>query len=361
MELRDFSLDLFSLEGRTAVVTGGNTGLGQAFTARARDVPAPMSSSRASPTTTAPRGHSSRSRAPLCVPRGRHHAAGHPGPRRRRLRKTSSAARHPGQQCRHLPPRRGARVRTRQWDPTVAVNLTAAFEMSHEAAKRMIPRRRGKIVNICSVFTFLGGRLSPAYASTKHGIAGLTKAYCDELAEHNIQVNGIAPGYYATAITAGDAERPRFEPPRARAHSGRPLGRAGRPHGRARLPREPGLGLRQRPRPLRRRRLPRPLEATCTGPYVIGVDCGTQSAKVVVYDVAGSAVARRPARAPADEQAAARRRGAPGRRRLGRRRLGVPAGDRRAPRATPRSPRSASAGFAAARPSCARTAPSRSR
>ena len=88
-----------------------------------------------------------------------------------------------------------------KWDPTVAVNLTAAFEMSHEAAKRMIPRRRGKIVNICSVFTFLGGRLSPAYASTKHGIAGLTKAYCDELAEHDIQVNGIAPGYYATAIT----------------------------------------------------------------------------------------------------------------------------------------------------------------
>ena len=80
--------------------------------------------------------------------------------------------------------------------------------MSHEAAKRMIPRRRGKIVNICSVFTFLGGRLSPAYASTKHGIAGLTKAYCDELAEHNIQVNGIAPGYYATAITEATRSDP---------------------------------------------------------------------------------------------------------------------------------------------------------
>ena len=88
-----------------------------------------------------------------------------------------------------------------KWDATVQVNLTAAFEMSFEVAQRMVPQRSGKIINICSMFSFLGGRLSPAYAATKHGIAGLTKAYCDELAQFNIQVNGIAPGYYATAIT----------------------------------------------------------------------------------------------------------------------------------------------------------------
>ena len=92
--------------------------------------------------------------------------------------------------------------------PTVAVNLTAAFEMSFEAAQRMVPQRSGKIINICSVFTFLGGRRSSAYAATKHGIAGLTKAYCDELAEHNIQVNGIAPGYYATDLTAATRSDP---------------------------------------------------------------------------------------------------------------------------------------------------------
>ncbi len=95
-----------------------------------------------------------------------------------------------------------------QWDATVQVNLTAAFEMSFEAAQRMVPQRSGKIINICSMFSFLGGRLSPAYSATKHGIAGLTKAYCDELAEHNIQVNGIAPGYYATAITTNTRSNP---------------------------------------------------------------------------------------------------------------------------------------------------------
>jgi NAD(P)-dependent dehydrogenase (short-subunit alcohol dehydrogenase family) len=95
-----------------------------------------------------------------------------------------------------------------QWDATVAVNLTAAFDISYEAAQRMVPQRSGKIINICSVFSFLGGRRSPAYAATKHGLAGLTKAYCDELAEHNIQVNGIAPGYYETDITAATRSDP---------------------------------------------------------------------------------------------------------------------------------------------------------
>ena len=88
------------------------------------------------------------------------------------------------------------------WDPMIETNLTAAFELSHEAAKIMVPRRSGKIINICSVFSYLGGSWSPAYAATKHALAGLTKAYCDELGPHNIQVNGIAPGYYETAMTA---------------------------------------------------------------------------------------------------------------------------------------------------------------
>jgi len=87
------------------------------------------------------------------------------------------------------------------WDPMIAINLTAAFELSHECAKFMIPQKSGKIINICSLFSFLGGLGSPAYAAMKHGLTGLTKAYADELAKHNIQVNGIAPGYFATDVT----------------------------------------------------------------------------------------------------------------------------------------------------------------
>ncbi len=67
------------------------------------------------------------------------------------------------------------------WDPMIDVNLTAAFELSYEAAKIMIPQNSGKIINICSLFSYLGGQWSPAYSATKHALAGFTKAYCDEL------------------------------------------------------------------------------------------------------------------------------------------------------------------------------------
>ena len=87
------------------------------------------------------------------------------------------------------------------WDPMIDVNLTAAFELSYEAAKIMIPQNSGKIINICSLFSYLGGQWSPAYSATKHALAGFTKAYCDELGQYNIQVNGIAPGYFATEMT----------------------------------------------------------------------------------------------------------------------------------------------------------------
>ncbi|WP_342558643.1 SDR family NAD(P)-dependent oxidoreductase [Metasolibacillus sp. FSL K6-0083] len=89
-----------------------------------------------------------------------------------------------------------------QWDKMIALNLTASFELAHEVAKYFIPQKSGKIINTCSLFSYLGGQWSPAYAASKHGLAGFTKAYCDELAQFNIQVNGIAPGYFATAVTA---------------------------------------------------------------------------------------------------------------------------------------------------------------
>ena len=145
-----------------------------------------------------------------------------------------------------------------QWDPMVALNLTAAFELAHEAARPMVAQGHGKIVNVASLFSFLGGRESPAYAATKHGIAGFTKAYCDELAAKNIQVNALAPGYVATAMTAARRADPAAEAA-VRASTGRPLGRPGRPDGRPGLPVQPGVGLRQRPRADRRRRLSRPL------------------------------------------------------------------------------------------------------
>ena len=91
----------------------------------------------------------------------------------------------------------------KQWDPMIAINLTGAFDLSHAVAKYMIDQKSGRIINICSLFSFLGGLGSPAYAAMKAGLMGLTKAYADELGQYGITVNGIAPGYFQTAMTAG--------------------------------------------------------------------------------------------------------------------------------------------------------------
>lgn len=91
----------------------------------------------------------------------------------------------------------------KEWDPMIAINLTGAFDLSHAVAKYMIPQRSGKIINICSLFSFLGGLGSPAYAAMKAGLMGLTKAYADELGKYGICVNGIAPGYFQTKMTTG--------------------------------------------------------------------------------------------------------------------------------------------------------------
>jgi len=62
----------------------------------------------------------------------------------------------------------------------------------------MLPLRRGKIINFCSLLTFQGGLTVPAYASAKGALGQLTKALSNEWSQHNVQVNGICPGYIAT-------------------------------------------------------------------------------------------------------------------------------------------------------------------
>jgi NAD(P)-dependent dehydrogenase (short-subunit alcohol dehydrogenase family) len=215
MTITDFAMDYFGLRGKNAIVTGGNTGLGQAFTlALAKAGANVLVPSIIDDMDTDP-GDGGTTREMVEAT----------GVRYEFMRADITEAGTPKRIVDTCMERLGSvdilinsagvcplaevlDFGRPQWDATVQVNLTAAFEMSYEVAQRMVPQRSGKIINICSVFTFLGGRLSPAYAATKHGIAGLTKAYCDELAHHNIQVNGIAPGYYATAITASTRSNP---------------------------------------------------------------------------------------------------------------------------------------------------------
>jgi len=86
------------------------------------------------------------------------------------------------------------------WNDVIQTNLTGAFLMSKIVGKGMIKRKFGKIINVCSLMSELGRDTVVAYAAAKGGLKMLTRNLATEWAPHNIQINGIGPGYIATPI-----------------------------------------------------------------------------------------------------------------------------------------------------------------
>jgi 2-dehydro-3-deoxy-D-gluconate 5-dehydrogenase len=87
------------------------------------------------------------------------------------------------------------------WDDVINTNLKSLFFLSQRAARHMIGTGRGKIINIASMLTFQGGVRVPSYTAAKSGVGGLTKALANEWAVKGINVNAIAPGYIETNNT----------------------------------------------------------------------------------------------------------------------------------------------------------------
>ena len=88
------------------------------------------------------------------------------------------------------------------WDAVIDTNLKSAFFLCQSAARTMLPQGRGKIINVASMLTFQGGIRVASYTAAKSGIGGLTKLLANEWAASGINVNAIAPGYIATNNTA---------------------------------------------------------------------------------------------------------------------------------------------------------------
>lgn len=86
------------------------------------------------------------------------------------------------------------------WDRMLTVHLRGAFLCSREAAKLMIPRQRGRIINLCSQLGYIGRENYTAYSAAKGGIIAFTRALAKELAPHGILVNGVAPGLVDTGF-----------------------------------------------------------------------------------------------------------------------------------------------------------------
>ncbi|VFS55174.1 2-dehydro-3-deoxy-D-gluconate 5-dehydrogenase [Kluyvera cryocrescens] len=127
----------------------------------------------------------------------------------------------------------------KDWDEVMNLNLKSVFFLSQAVAKQFLAQGSGgKIINIASMLSFQGGIRVPSYTASKSGVLGITRLLANEWAAHHINVNAIAPGYMATNNTQqlrDDAERSKEildpHPCRALGHTGRPQ----RPGGVSRL------------------------------------------------------------------------------------------------------------------------------
>lgn len=213
---------LFSLEGQTAVVTGASQGIGLAIAttlARAGADVVGVSSSLPdgdSPLRTAVEG-AGRTLVPLRADFADRAAVADLA--------ADLAARpvdilvNNGGTIRRTP---AAQHSDQDFDDVMDVNLRSAWVLSREVGRQMIDRGRGKIVNTASMLSFQGGINVPGYTSSKHAIAGLTRALANEWAAHGLNVNAVAPGYVSTSNTRDL----RADPDRSEAILGRiPAGR----------------------------------------------------------------------------------------------------------------------------------------
>jgi 2-dehydro-3-deoxy-D-gluconate 5-dehydrogenase len=191
---------LFDLQGRTALVTGGSRGIGQAIAAGLARFGADVvlvaeePDMRESVALVEAAGRSAE-RMVLDLSRTRDI----PGAvedllARRQVDILFNAAGI----IRRQP---AAEFSDENWADVLDVNLTAAFLLSRQLAGPMLARGRGKIINVASMLSFQGGSLVTSYAASKHGLVGLTKAQANEWAASGVQVNAIAPGYIATRTT----------------------------------------------------------------------------------------------------------------------------------------------------------------
>ncbi|MFP7493077.1 2-dehydro-3-deoxy-D-gluconate 5-dehydrogenase KduD [Terribacillus saccharophilus] len=202
MSLTDFSMDYFDLTGKVAIVTGGSKGLGQGYAVA-------LAKAGADIFIVTHQGDWEETKALVGETGANAHFHQADLTDREKVKQVVASCVDVFGKVDILVNNAGTIIRTPlleykedDWDKVMDVNLHAVYLLGQEAAKVMTEQGGGKIINVASMLSFQGGKFVPSYTASKHAVAGLTKAFANELGAYNIQTNAIAPGYVATANTA---------------------------------------------------------------------------------------------------------------------------------------------------------------
>ena len=193
---------LFSLDGKVAIVTGANTGLGQGMAVALANAGADIALvGRSEPAETEARVRTAGRKAHIIMA-----DLGSLDPIDRIISETRDAlggldilVNNAG----IIKRNDSLDFTVEEWDAVMNVNVRTLFFLSQAAAKELIRTETGgKIINVASMLSYQGGIRVPSYTTSKSGVMGLTRILANEWAPHGINVNAIAPGYFATNNTA---------------------------------------------------------------------------------------------------------------------------------------------------------------
>lgn len=209
-QISGFSMDLFSLKGKTAIVTGANKGLGMGYA---------LALARAGADLFIPyRSGDTADIRRLIEESGRRveffqgdlldmaYLKAIPGKCLEAYGKIDILVNNAGTNCfadfLEFP--------DEGWDRVIRVNLEAVYYLGHETAKIMAKQGRGKIINVGSALSYTADAKCPAYVTAKHGVIGITRSFANELGKYNIQCNAICPGFIQTDVIKDIAQDPVF-------------------------------------------------------------------------------------------------------------------------------------------------------
>src|SRR3954452_3581865 len=201
-QFETFSLDFFSLAGKVAIVTGGNTGLGQGYAVALAKAGADL--------FVVTHGNNWDETRELIEKEGRRAEFLQADlADRESIKEIVSECLKAYGKIDILVNNAGTirrapllEYKQEDWDEVIELNLNSVYLLSQEVAKVMVEQNSGKIINVASMLSFQGGKFVPPYTASKHAVVGLTKAFANELAHYGVQINAIAPGYIATDNTS---------------------------------------------------------------------------------------------------------------------------------------------------------------